>query len=200
MAKEEETIRGWHFVGETLRDGSAIPKNGVWLPRLTGPIRLCENGYHGSKHPFDALRYAPGDTLCLCEYRGHVAYMSDKFAARQRRIIMRMDASEMLRYFARMQALSVAHLWNPPEVVLDWLMTGDLSLRSAALSAASVTYSAADNAVYSAAFAAAFAAANDAARNAAYNTVNAAYGAAYNNARQEFADLVYECFGLDGDL
>jgi hypothetical protein len=39
-----------------------------------------------------------------------------------------------LRYFARIQALSVVHLWTecPPDVVLDFLMTGDESLRAAA--------------------------------------------------------------------
>ena len=24
-------MRGWHFVGKTLRDGSPVPKDGVWL-------------------------------------------------------------------------------------------------------------------------------------------------------------------------
>ena len=133
--KKTESIFGWHFVGDKLRDGSSVPRNGVWLPKLT-PIKLCERGYHGSLHPFDGLQYAPGGTLCYCEYRGNVLRESDKFVAEQRRIITRMDADDMLRYFARMQALSVAHLWEPPDIMLDWLMTGDESLRAAAWDAA----------------------------------------------------------------
>jgi len=42
----------------------------------------------------------------------------------------------MLRYFARMQALSVIHLWEPPQVVCDYLMTGDEGIRAAARAAA----------------------------------------------------------------
>ena len=157
MAKNE-SIFGWHFVGDKLRDGSSVPRNGVWLPKIT-PIKLCEYGYHGSLHPFDALQYAPGGNLCYCEYRGTIIHGSDKFVAEQRRIITRMDAAEMLRYFARMQALSVAHLWEPPDVMLDWLMTGEESLRAAARDAALA-----------------------AARDAAWD---------------DFAALVYECFGME---
>lgn len=133
--KKTKSIFGWHFVGDKLRDGSKIPRDGVWLPKLT-PIELCERGYHGSLHPFDALQYAPGDTLCYCEWRGKVIHESDKFVSEQRRIITRMNAAEMLSYFARMQALSVAHLWEPPDIVLDWLMTGDDDIKGAARDAA----------------------------------------------------------------
>lgn len=177
---ERETIFGWHFVGDTLRDGSKIAPDGVWLPKIT-PIKLCERGYHGSLHPFDALQYAPGDTLCYCEYQGEIIHESDKFVAEQRRIVTRMDAAEMLRYFARMQALSVVDLWEPPDVMLDWLMTGDESLRAAA-------WAAARDAARDAARAAA-----QAARAAARD---AAQAAAWAAARDDFAALVYECFGL----
>ena len=163
---QESTIHGWHFVGDNLRDGSPIPKDGVWLPKIT-PIALCNRGYHGSKQPFDALMYAPGNTLCYCEYKGATVLDTDKFVAEQRRIVMRMDATDMLRYFARMQAVSVAHLWNPTDIVIDYLMTDNASLRAAA---------------HDAACAAARAAASDAACAAA---------------RDDFNTLVYECFGLE---
>ena len=129
------TNTGWHFVGETLRDGSPVPEDGVWL-KYKGPIRMCESGLHGSKTPFDALNYAPGNTLCLVEYGGEVIYGTDKFVCSERKIIVRMDAEEMLRYLARMKALSVVHLWDAPQIVLDYLMTGNENIRAAALDAA----------------------------------------------------------------
>ena len=49
--------------------------------------------------------------------------------------------TETLRYFARMQALSVIHLYDdPPDVVLDYLMTGDESIRHAAWDAARAAF------------------------------------------------------------
>ena len=173
--KRSKPIRAWHFVGKTLRDGSPIPADGEWLI-FEGPLKMCESGLHASRHPFDALRYAPGDTLCLVECDGHVIEHDDKLVCSQRRIIAHMDATDMLRYFARMQALSVVHLWDAPDVVLDYLMTGDESLRAAAWAAA-----------WDAAWYAAGAAAGDAAWDAAGAAARAA-------ARQDFADLVNECF------
>ena len=187
---------GWHFIGKKLRDGSPIPKDGVWLPKIA-PIALCMSGYHGSKQPFDALRYAPGNTLCCCEYKGTMVLDTDKFVAEQRLIVARIDATDMLRYFARMQAVSVAHLWEPPDAVLDYLMTGDESLRAAANAAANdAAYAAARAAANAAANAAAYDAAYDAARAAAYDAANAA---AHDAARAEFNALVYECFGMEND-
>lgn len=133
---KQKTIRGWHFVGDTLRDGSPIPDDGVWLPKIEGALNLCERGYHGSKHPLDALQYAPGGTLCRCEYRGEIVHGDDKFCASERRIIWRADATEMLDYFARMQAVAVAHRWDARDVVLDFLMTGNESLRARAYASA----------------------------------------------------------------
>lgn len=128
-------ILAWHFVGDRLRDGSRIPKDGVTL-HYPGPIIPCQSGLHASKHPFDALRYAPGPTLCLVRCGGTIVERSDKLACSERTILARMDATEMLRYYARMQALSVVHLWDASDAALDWLMTCEPSARSAARSAA----------------------------------------------------------------
>ena len=183
-------MKAWHFVGETLRDGLPIPKDGEKLVHH-GEIKLCVSGLHASIHPFDALKYAPGTTLCLVECAGEVDKEDDKLVCTERTIIARMDFSEPLRYFARMQALSVIHLWelDPPEVVLDWLMTGDEGLRTDAARAADAAgyvanavalaaYAAAGYAAYAAADAAnaaAFAAAL--AADAVANSADAARGA-----------------------
>ncbi len=189
--------QAWHFIRrdengiDRLRDGSEAPKDGVWL-EFNGPLKMCESGLHFSRHPFDALRYAPGEILCSVEIGGTIIEGDDKGVCSRRKIVARMDATEGLRYFARMQALSVIHLYpgKPAEVVLDWLMTGDESLRSAADSAAWEASSAAYLAANSAAWAAS-SAANSAAYWAAYW---AAYSAANSASRQEWADLVAEAF------
>ena len=147
----------WHFVGDRLRDGRPVPPAGVWLEH-EGPLEMCESGLHFSYSAFDTLKYAPGPTLCLVEVGGLVLLGKDKGVCTRRKIIARKDASKALRYFARLQALAVVHLWEAPEVVLDFLMTGDLALRSAAWSAA---WSAARSAAWSAARSAAESAARE---------------------------------------
>ena len=133
--KQHKPERGWHFCGPTLRDGRPVPDEGVWLEH-EGKILMCSAGLHGSRTPFDALQYAPGATLCYCEFEGIEQGDKDKFVARRRKIIAKRDATEALRYFARMQALSVIHLWDAPDIVCDFLATGDEDIRDAAWAAA----------------------------------------------------------------
>src|SRR3990167_2376020 len=99
-------LRAYHFVGSTLRDGRPVPADGVWLEHK-GPLVMCESGLHFSKEPLDALKYAPGETLCLVEIGGKIVHYTDKGICSRRKIIARMDATELLHYYARMQALSV---------------------------------------------------------------------------------------------
>lgn len=124
-----KTIRAYHFTGEKLRDGSPLPAKGVWL-KHKGAIELCESGLHASIHPFDALKYAPGNMLHLVEVRGDIQYRDpDKVVARERRIIKSIDAEKLLRDFARWNARQVIHLWkDAPKVVLDYLKTENESL------------------------------------------------------------------------
>ena len=81
-----------------------------------------------------------------------------------------MDATEMLRFYARMQALSVIHLYpnGSDTVVFDYLMTGDEALRAAAWAAAEAETRVAARA--------------------------AAWAAAWAAANKEFDALVFECF------
>ena len=194
-------ILAWHFIGNALRDGSAIPADGEWL-KVKTPLSLCNHGLHASLNPFDALQYAPGATLCRVALRGDIVHGDDKLCASERMIICRMDATELLRYFARMQALSVVHLWDAPDVVLDYLMTGDYSIRDAAWYAArAAARDAARDPAWDAARTAAWDAAWDAAWYAAWDAAwyaarTAAWYAARDAAKKEFTDLVNECFGV----
>ena len=125
----------WHFVGATLRDGSPIPADGEWLTVDHKPI-LCERGLHGSEHPFDAMTYAPGNTLCLVDLDGEIVIGDDKLVATKRRVVARINAEPLLFDFARWAASQVLHLWKAPDVVKQFLATGDESLRAAAGAAA----------------------------------------------------------------
>ena len=193
--------QAWHFIRrdakgiDRLRDGTEAPKDGEWL-EFEGPLIMCKSGLHFSRHPFDALQYAPGGLLCLVEVGGEIIDGDDKGVCSRRKIIKRLDATEGLRYFARMQALSVLHLYpgDPADCVLDYLM-GDDSLRSAAYSAAdSAAYSAAESAAWSAAWSAAYSAAYSAALSAADS---AALSAADSAARADWSALVNEAFEVE---
>jgi len=168
-------MKAWHFLkeGSVLRDGTIAPADGVSLV-VSGPIKLCNWGLHASLHPFDALCCAPGPVLCLVDCAGTVVQGADKLVCTQRTILARMDATPLLNFYARMQALKATQYWDPPQVVLDYLMTGDASIRAAARAAA-----------WAAARAAAWAAADAA---------DAAARAAADAAREEFQALVAECF------
>jgi hypothetical protein len=128
-------VRAYHFVSGTLRDGRPVPADGEWLEH-DGPLELCASGLHASLHPFDALQYAPGNTLCLVECEGDTLIGDDKIVCRLRKIVARIDAEPLLREFARWCALQVIEQWDAPEVVRQYLTTGDESLRAAAWAAA----------------------------------------------------------------
>jgi len=188
-------IRAYHFVGAKLRDGRDVPPDGEWLV-FDGKPEMCLRGLHASKHPFDALQYAPRNTLCLVECDGEIIEGDDKLVCTRRRILARFDAEAMLFEFARKQAMSVIHLWDAPAIVREFLETGDESKRAAARDAArDAAWDAAWAAARDAARDAARAAARDAARDAAWAAARdaawdaaraAAWDAAWDAAREDF--------------
>jgi len=153
-------MKAWHFTGDKLRDGSAIPKPGVTLFH-TGPLVMCRSGFHASKRAIDALSYAPGYMIHRVELSGKMIHDNDKTVARERTILWSVNGEVLLRDFARRCALDVIHLWDAPEIVARYLKTGDETIRDAAGDAAGAAAWAAAEA---AARAAARAAAGDAAR------------------------------------
>ena len=167
---EPATVTAYHFVGATLRDGRPIPPDGEWLEH-DGKVVMCHSGLHASRHPFDTLQFAPGSTLCLVECEDIVTEHDDKLVCRRRRIVARIDATDLLWRAAREYAQAVLHLWDAPQVVKDFLASGDESLSAAARAAArdaalAAARDAARGAARAAACAAACAAAWDAARGA----------------------------------
>ena len=207
-------MRGYHFTGDTLRDGRPIPPIGEWLEH-DGPVKPCNSGLHASEHPIDALQYAPGEMLHMVELDGDLKSHGnpvDKWCGRRRCILASIDATPILWAFARWCALQVIHLWDASDIVRRYLDTGDESLRDAASAAARAAASAAASAAArDAAWAAAWAAARDAAwaaaRDAARDAASAeAWAAAWDAAwaaardaardaqRSKFLELVEVAF------
>jgi hypothetical protein len=200
-------ITGYHFTGDTLRDGRPIPEVGEWLIH-EGEVAPCEVGLHASPHPFDALLYAPGNRLHKVVLRKGLKSHGDpidKYVGKERKIIASIDAEKLLRDFARWSALKVIHLWDAPDVVKQFLETGDENLRAAARDAAwaAARDALAADAARVAAWAAAWAAGRDAARDAAWAAARAAardaeWNAAFkkftNKARKEFKKRVEVAF------
>ncbi len=133
----------WHFVQE---DESGQPRLGHGDDRainvgetltVDGKPELCEFGLHASERLEDALGYAPGNSICLCRVTlgGTVLHDTDKSVGTQRTVIAMLDreqTEQMLREHARWCALQVVHLWDAPDVVRQYLETGNDALAAAA--------------------------------------------------------------------
>jgi len=178
------TVTAWHWLADDgrMRDGRQAPADGEWL-RHDGPVVMCQSGLHASRRALDALQYAPGSLVCRVECRDVVEEQDDKLVCQERRILWRVDMSKQLRVFARQCALDVVHLWAAPDVVVQYLETGDKDLMVASWDAATaavkdVPWDAAMAAARAAAAAwdaaMAAAAARDAARAAAGDAARAA--------------------------
>ena len=131
-------MNGYHFTTDKLRDGRPIPPIGEWLIH-EGPVVPCKSGLHACEHPFDAFQYGVGVLLHRVELDGDLVAHgdpTDKWAGRRRRILQTIDATDLLRAFARWCALQVIDAWDAPAVVREYLETGDESLRAAAWAAA----------------------------------------------------------------
>ncbi len=176
-------MKAWHFTNDTLRDGRPLPPDGEVL-RHDGDLVMCQQGLHASVRIIDALRYAPGNTICRVKVSGAERQgQDDKIVCRERTILWRLDAEPALKKFARLCALDVIHLWPAPDIVVRFLKTGDENIRAAARAAARyAARAAAGAAARDAAETAAKAAAGAAARYAAETAARAAAGAAARDA------------------
>ena len=138
-----EHILAWHFAPKGPDDRPMLGNNDGRIIEIgetlsvKGKIEICRSGLHASRRIIDALSYSTGPIICRVELWGDVTEQSDKLVARNRKCLWYIPDSEgLLHYFARLCAMSVLDKWDAPDVVLDYLATGDERLRSAADSAA----------------------------------------------------------------
>ena len=182
----------YHFTSDILRDGSPIPPVGKWLaiPKEK-EIHICGCGLHASEHPMDALKYASGNMLHRVVLEQFGERDDDKVVARRRKIIASVDAIALLQRTARKFALDVIHLWKAPDVVREFLETGNPELaaaaaRVAARAAARAAAAWAATAVSAAARAAAAEAVSAAAWEAARAAAWAAAREAFTKAQRDY--------------
>ena len=188
----------YHFTGDTLRDGRPIPAIGEKLTH-TGEIVWCKSGFYASHKPHQALQYAPGKWLHRVECGQIEREDKDKFVCRERTILQTIDAEHLMRRFAADQALSVAHLWDVPDVVRYYLASLDATKRSAARDAAWAAVRAAAAAAMAAAADAAWAAVRAAAAASAGAAAAAARDAAWDAALGAARDAAWDAAWADFD-
>ena len=182
IVPQEQTttdVLAWHFLrSNELANGDKRKVIVGETLTVSTPVVLCSSGLHASKRVIDALSYAPGAICCRVRLSGEIVEGDDKLAASERTVIAMIDATDVLRAFSRWCALEVAHLWDMPPIVRQYLETGDESIRAAARAAAwtawDATWDAARAAAWDAARAAAWDAARAAARAAAWAAARAA--------------------------
>ena len=134
-------MKAWYFskVSKKLRYGDNREIAIGVTHKIEGAPVPCEHGLHGSVKLADALKYAPGPVIWEVELGGVIVEHEDgdKLAATERTYLRGgIDIADTLYSFARRCALDVIHLWDAPEIVRQYLETGDESIRAAARDAA----------------------------------------------------------------
>ena len=180
-------LTGWHFSTGRLGygDNRPIVMGETHTVDVTErKLELCEWGLHASERIIDALRYASGPMVCRVRLHGEILRGDDKACATHRTYIDGIDATGILREFARKCALDVIHLWDAPDVVRRYLETGDELLRAASSAAALDASSAAS-------WAASWAASSAASWDTAWDTARAAaWDTAWGQQNTRLTDMV----------
>lgn len=158
-------MQAWHFVRSDRKlryaDDRSV-KVGETLTVDPNKLKLCSYGLHASENILDALYYASGlnerhpiisrDCVILCkvELSGRILKSTAKLCASERRVVWMKDVSKEVREWSKWCASEVKHLWDPPEVVLRFLETGENANGAAPAARAYYDASAASPAYYAA--------------------------------------------------
>ena len=195
-------MRAYYFSNKDKKlrygDGRQIRKGRTH--KVKGKPVLCGHGLHASKRAIDALDYAPDCYLWVVELGGDIIEGDGKAVATERTYVDGFDAEDLLREFARKQALiNIEKIYEycskeDYDLIVEYLETGSEDIRSAAESAAmSAAESAERVAAWSAAWsarAAAWSAAWSAAESAARSARAAAMSAAESAAESAANDML----------
>jgi hypothetical protein len=134
---------GWWFAapeGKLSHCDGRIPTKGVTheVDISERTLELCSHGLHASEKLLDAVKRAQSSVVYRVMLDGNIIDDGDMMCAQRRTYLTDgIDISSELLKSARMFALDVIDLWYAPEVVRQWLETGDDQYREAAWSAAS---------------------------------------------------------------
>jgi hypothetical protein len=160
-------MKAWYFSNKDCKlryDDGRLIEAGITHTVKSTP-KLCNRGLHASERVIDALKHAPNSYIWFVNVSHKVDKGDDKICGQRRKYYWGFDASDVLRAFARKQALINIEKAKPYfksnsdyNLVVEFLMTGKADLRSAA---ESVAWSAAKSAAESVAKSAAESAANE---------------------------------------
>ena len=194
----------WHFTKLDCKlrydDGRKVVA-GETLTVDRDPI-LCKRGLHASERIIDALVNAPGLYVWSVELGGKRIDGDDKSVAQSRTALWGYDATDVILAWSRRVALDkIERHWDTskfgamPDVVMQFLRTGDKKIAAeaarAAWAAARAVATAANAAAYAAARAAnAATAASYAATAASYAATVASYAAADTKYNQWLEDAI----------
>ena len=162
----------WHFTdGMKLRDGTPLE---IKTYRYVGPIEMCASGYHWSRDPLDALKYAPGFTLSRVRVDEIEQEDSDKGVSRVREVLEIHDVRDVILLWAADVAEHAVHRYytgdsDAPQEAIDTVRKHIQGTATSEECAHAAADAAAD------AYAAAYAAAHAAAYDNSYAAAEAAY-------------------------
>ena len=136
-----KSVTGWWFTKDHKLPHGDNRKIKIGITHeIKGKIIPCEKGLHLSRNILDALKYANGTIIYRVKGHGTVIPHGnpiDKYACSHRTYVAGgIDIDETLRKFSRLCALDVIHLWDAPNIVKEYLQTGNEQLRAAARAAA----------------------------------------------------------------
>lgn len=131
-----DTTLAWHFLldNHTLRfshnNKLAVKVCVGQTLQYDGHLELCRSGLHASIRLIDALKYAPGATICRVECGGKILRGNDKICAETRKVLWMLNGTRLLHEFAcDVAELALAKMKNPdPRSVAaikakrDWLV------------------------------------------------------------------------------
>ena len=85
--RKQKIITGYKSVKDDLSSGYGNCKwrVGEWK-KHDGDLKLCNSGFHASRHPYDVLNYLQGNRLFIVEAKGDVLDDKDKFVAKEMRL------------------------------------------------------------------------------------------------------------------
>ena len=168
---------------------------GKWMPKITGDLEPCKNGYHLCREQ-DLVRWL-GETIYEAEYRGEIVECEDKVVVREARLIRKLKtwtlqtstlfacdcSSRVLKHFEAeypydkrpRKSIETARRWAEGRATDEELSAARDAARAAAWAAAKdAAWAAARDAAWAAAGAAAKDAAWAAARDAAWDAARGA--------------------------
>lgn len=107
-------MKAYHWLKANMTAGSS--HESPWTvgeTRIaTGPLVLCQNGYHHSPTLFDGLKYAPGPVLCLVEVDEDGPSDDTKGCSRSWTLLKAVNVERELRLLACRIAEDVLPLWE----------------------------------------------------------------------------------------